>query len=243
MNAETQFRSGADLLAAMQAGALQEESTCIAMVKQSDKHDHIALAPRSCKEWVDVPTSLIGAVRVLRHVPCGGHSHPLAQVDLLLDSANPLHGVLKQLLCRSQVDAQREIDAFASPAYAMPPAPPQAFQPYGTMGPATGPVWQAGPGTGYAQQPAGWASSLQAVDPTRPSSRPGWPGSVNFSAAPGRSRVAFAAPIGPGGIGGGKLGFIECDIDCCAACCRDCFPWVGCVDYPCCWLTNCRIVI
>jgi hypothetical protein len=69
---------------------------------------------------------------------------------------------------------------------------------------------------------------------------------TKFASSPGRKRVTFAASIESGRLGapgGGPVAsqFVECDIDCCAACCRDCFPLVGCVDYPCCELTNCKI--
>ena len=44
---------------------------------------------------------------------------------------------------------------------------------------------------------------------------------------------------------GSNLGLGLAKIDCKIGCgmCRDCFPWVGCIDYPCCELSDCRIVI
>lgn len=70
-------------------------------------------------------------------------------------------------------------------------------------------------------------------------------GSTRFASVPGKNHVTLSAPVGPSrpGAPGGGLGFIECDIDCCVACCRDCFPILGCVDYPCCELSNCKIKI
>ena len=222
------FESGTRLLDALKSGELSEQDVYVGMVKESEKEDHIAFAPGSCEEgWIDVPAELIGNVEVLRHVPCRDHSHPLVRLELAIDESNPVHTMVRQMFASA---GSRSPGGAQLPMGAMPAGTSY----WSGAGLASG--VQQGQQSGVAQA-ATW-STMQARSPVAVHD------TARFASIPGvgtnhRSRVALAAPLGP--IGGGRVGLIECDIDCCVACCRDCFPFIGCVDYPCCELSNCKI--
>lgn len=55
----------------------------------------------------------------------------------------------------------------------------------------------------------------------------------SFSSA--KQQVGLGLNLGQG------LAKLDCKISC--GMCRDCFPWFGCIDYPCCDLSDCRIVV
>ena len=55
------------------------------------------------------------------------------------------------------------------------------------------------------------------------------------------NKIRAMLPNFPGLVGGGGLNLIECDISC--GICKDCFPFVGCIPYPCCELSDCTIKI
>src|SRR5918912_481342 len=97
MEAVEKYESGTNLLEALKSGELSGYDVYVGMVKASDKEDHIAFAPGSCDEWIDVPAELIGDVEVLRHVPCREHSHPLVRMKLTIDESNPVHTMVRQM--------------------------------------------------------------------------------------------------------------------------------------------------
>lgn len=109
------FKSGEELLDALQGDKLSQDDVYVGMVKESDKEKHVAFAPGSCEEWIDVPAELIGDVEVLRHVPCRDHSHPLVRLELTLEESNPLHEMVRQMftsvVSRASVEIQSSMNA------------------------------------------------------------------------------------------------------------------------------------
>lgn len=200
------FDSGKGLLDAITAGDLALKDMCIGMVKASEKEGHVAFAPRSCNEWVDVPAELIGEVEVLRHVPCRDHIHPLVQFRLKIDDSNPVHAMVRKLLSPAASPTPTEMQ---SPVGAIPTgtSPWSAALSYSGIqqGQQLGHVHaqpRGAGGTGF--EGAGFAPGRQFGQQL------GQPvGTTQFASLQGRNRIAFAAPIGPGGIGGSRVGFIE----------------------------------
>jgi hypothetical protein len=240
---KNKFDTGKELLDAIKGGELELKDLCIGMVKASEKEDHIAFAPRSCNEWVDVPEELVGEVEVLKQVPCKGHTHPLVQFKLKINESNPVHEMVRQLLSPAVSPTPAEMHTPVNPMSASPS--PWNSNAFSYAGGQQGQQFESlyarssmTEGSDYrgAPLPTDWQFRQKPHFPVAEA------GSTQFASVPGKNRITFAAPIGPGGIGGGTLGFIDCDIDCCAACCRDCFPFgIGCIDYPCCKLSNCKI--
>jgi hypothetical protein len=92
------FESGTELLDALKSGSIGYARSYVGMIKASEKQNHIAFAPASCEQWFDLPANLVGNVQVIREVPCKDHTHPLVKLNLKRDDADPLMGMIHQML-------------------------------------------------------------------------------------------------------------------------------------------------
>jgi hypothetical protein len=132
---QKKFTSGETLLEALKGGELSSQNVHTGMIRASEKEDHVAFAPASCDQWIDIPAELIGEVEVLRQLPCREHSHPLARIELKVDESNPVQARVPQFLTsvasRAAAATPRPLAAVSSNGSAWGGATPYSGGPQG----------------------------------------------------------------------------------------------------------------
>lgn len=97
----------ADFAQRLKKGTLIPSTVLIGLVKDVDGGDaYIHFSPDGCASWIRIPTSLVDGVRLIRHVRCGDHSHPLVELHLINESPNPESQALLQVLSSVMSEAE-----------------------------------------------------------------------------------------------------------------------------------------
>lgn len=77
--------SGAELEQALRDDTLGRQAqrvTVTVMVKASGTDGQVSVTASGCREWIDIPSSMIDEALVIGTRPCAEHSHPLARITL-----------------------------------------------------------------------------------------------------------------------------------------------------------------
>lgn len=104
--------SGKELEKVLKSGELSTSETSISgMVKESAKEGFINFTPTNCKEWVEIPISLIKNAEVLRQVGCGDHSHPYVKITFENKGTGPekIYLAILSILSNSKDNGTEEV--------------------------------------------------------------------------------------------------------------------------------------